>query len=303
MLPRMTRRSCPACASDRPAIAGTVTARAIVDGNTTYRATALDLLGVSAADSFSIARCTRCGFVYALDAPNDAFLATLYRDVIDDTVARVESQSPSWTAHQLRLASLVVAAVGDAPLVRVLDFGCGYGTIVRALDGPRIEAFGFEPAAPIDDPRVFASLDDVRGRGPFDAVILSDVLEHLADPLDALHTCRALLRPHGWLAVSVPDFSDARRDAILADLRAGRPFSRELNPWEHLNYFSPWSLDAMLRRGGFTPAADRTAEFGLRPEARGTTRAGNAVKSAARLLQFALRPRAMTTTLVARRDD
>lgn len=50
---------------------------------------------------------------------------------------------------------------------------------------------------------------------------------------------------------SVPDYRDENLEAQLSAFREGRPVEKELNPWEHLNYFMPRSLREALSRSGF----------------------------------------------------
>jgi len=111
-----------------------------------------------------------------------------------------------------------------------------------------------------------------------------------------------MLRDDGWIAVSVPDFSPRRRNAVLSEVRRGASAPNDFNPWEHLNYFSPRALSAMLNNAGFAVDPFSSADFGLRNEA-GIRRWGNAIKAAIRLLQFAARPKAMTTAIVAQRKS
>jgi 2-polyprenyl-3-methyl-5-hydroxy-6-metoxy-1,4-benzoquinol methylase len=292
----VTPRRCPLCDGANRETLAEVAAAAVVSGNSTYRADALRRLNVAADARYPIVRCTRCGFVFAAFVPD--FLRVLYDDVIDPEAARRESQSPSWVGHQLRLASLLLEKLGGER-VRVLDYGCGYGAIVRALQGPSIECVGYEPSPSASEAaHAKTSLDEIEGS--FDGVILSDVLEHVPEPLATLAECRARLRSGGWICVSVPDFSPRRLRDTLADAAAGRPFTRELNPWEHLNYFSPSTLAQMLARAGFDADRATNLDFGFRPDTAGVRRVGNAVKSALRLGKFAIDPRPLTTTLLAR---
>jgi len=282
-----------------------MTARDIVAGNSTYSPDALPLLGVEPEDTFAFAECIGCGFLYAAEEPAPEFLAALYTRVISGERASVESRRPQWVAHQLALAASLLARFTDP--VTILDYGCGYGTILRALNSPSVRCVGFEPSetvlASLTEQGLDASsdLEAIRKRGPYDGVILSDVLEHMPRPRQVLADCASMVRAGGWIAVSVPDFSLRRRKTVLDDLRRGACAARDLNPWEHLNYSSPGGLEAMLDEAGFAVDANSTADFGLRSGHGGVRRWGNGIKSALRLLRFSVRPRAMTTTLLGQR--
>jgi SAM-dependent methyltransferase len=300
-------RACPLCGATRADVLAELAANDVVSGNSTYRSDALSRLGISPEQRSPIVRCAVCGFVFAGWLPDGEFLRILYDDVIDARAAESESQSPAWVAHQLRLASSLLDRIGrDRERARILDYGCGYGTIVGALQGPNVACVGFEPAAgPREAVRrrgltAHATLDEVDGL--FDGIVLSDVLEHVPDPRTTLLECRDRLRDGGWVCVNVPDFGPGRLAQALGDVAAGRPFPRDLNPWEHLNYFSPATLARMVSESGFTvdPGA-AGLDFGLRPDAGGTRRAGNTVKSLLRMAKFAFRPEAQTTTVLAQK--
>ncbi|WP_217213006.1 class I SAM-dependent methyltransferase [Streptomyces sp. AC550_RSS872] len=106
---------------------------------------------------------------------------------------------------------LDAARVG--PDVRVLDVGTGPGTVAAAAcaRGARVTAVDAEPtmvelavrAAPSADVRV-AVLPELPFRdGEFDAVVANFVLNHVGRPKAALAELRRVLRPNGWIAVTI----------------------------------------------------------------------------------------------------
>jgi 2-polyprenyl-3-methyl-5-hydroxy-6-metoxy-1,4-benzoquinol methylase len=291
------RRHCPLCGEDRPRLLATISPHTICEGNTTYRPDAPLLLGIDASAPLAFVQCLACAFIYAQDAPDAALLERLYNVVIDAERARAESLAPPWVAHQLQLASTLLSRFANRETANVLDYGCGHGAIVRALACTGYEyAESVAAAGRARGLAIYSDLHEIRARAPYDGIVLSDVLEHVVEPRATLATCHELLRPGGWICVSVPDFSERRARAVFDALRRGEAVTREVNPWEHLNYFSPETLSAMLTRAGFAVEPYATATFGLR---RGGW--GNAVKSAARMLAFTARPRATSTTLLAQR--
>jgi 2-polyprenyl-3-methyl-5-hydroxy-6-metoxy-1,4-benzoquinol methylase len=100
---------------------------------------------------------------------------------------------------------------------RVADLGCGQGwaaiSVARAF--PEADVLGLDGDPPsIEDARRFAAAAGVRTRfecadaaalaelGPFDVVLLLEVLHDLARPVDVLRAARRALRPDGALLVA-----------------------------------------------------------------------------------------------------
>jgi SAM-dependent methyltransferase len=110
----------------------------------------------------------------------------------------------------------------------VLDLGCGAGRHLHALyyatrvNGVGVDLgfddvvrtrTGFEgaPDMEVNSGRWFGlSVADARklpfAGGQFDAIICSEVLEHIHDYKDVLNECRRLIKPGGQLAISVPRY-------------------------------------------------------------------------------------------------
>jgi SAM-dependent methyltransferase len=85
----------------------------------------------------------------------------------------------------------------------------------------------------------------------YDAVVLTDVLEHIPDPLPVLMNLRSLLKPGGWIAVKVPCGASQ-----LLKQRIRHWFDKRHDPdigvnFVRVNHFGPRSLTEVLRRAGF----------------------------------------------------
>jgi hypothetical protein len=91
---------------------------------------------------------------------------------------------------------------------------------------------------------------DVRTAG-YDAIAITDVLEHIPDPVRVLTRATALLAPGGWIAVKVP----CGPSQLLKEEWRGR-LVRGYRPTladnlVHVSHFSPASLRSALERAGF----------------------------------------------------
>ena len=92
----------------------------------------------------------------------------------------------------------------------------------------------------------------------FSAVTLTDVLEHIPEPVTLLSAVARLMEPGGWLAVKVPcGRSQWYKERILAALNPSHPVSLADN-LVHVNHFSPSSLAKAIERAGFRRVEIRT---------------------------------------------
>lgn len=114
------------------------------------------------------------------------------------------------------------------PDAQVLDIGCGTGWLAEHF--PNYTGIDGSDAAvqiaaergrnviqgDVDDPLPFAE-------ETFDAVVMKDLLEHVADPVALVREARRVLRPSGLVFASSPD---AQR-WVWDDYTHRRPFSRK----------------------------------------------------------------------------
>lgn len=139
-----------------------------------------------------------------MSAPRPDYLKhTFYRDPVDEK----------------KLAFLVaeLARVGEPPL-DVLEVGCGSGNIARPLAslGHHVRATDIDPASiefarrQSHFPNLVLEVGGIEALGEekpgsYDAVIASEVLEHIEGPAAALAEMRRLLRPDGIVLVTIPN--------------------------------------------------------------------------------------------------
>jgi len=120
-----------------------------------------------------------------------------------------------WFLARRAIVAKMIAGLGLPPQSRILDTGCGTGGNLAMLRN-----FGEVAATEMDDwareiaaaksvaSVSFGKLPDVLPyHGPeFDLVTLLDVLEHVQDDQAALKSLNGLLKPSGYLLITVPAY-------------------------------------------------------------------------------------------------
>ena len=126
------------------------------------------------------------------------------------------------------------------PPGRLLEVGCGQGDLALSLAGAGYEVTAIDPNAP--DGSIFrrVGIEDFAGPGPYDAVIASWSLHHVADLEVALDRITSLLAPDGILVLV--EFAHERmrgrtaawfhrQEQALATLGLARPVAESVDDW------------------------------------------------------------------------
>lgn len=149
----------------------------------------------------------------------------------------------------------VIRMVGSSRRVLELGPATGYMTdVLRANDcsvvGIEIDADMAAHAAQFCERTIVGDLDtmdlDAELNGDqFDVIVAADVLEHLKDPLRALQSLSAFLRPEGYFVVSLPNVAHA---SVRLALLEGRFAYQELGLLDstHLRFFTRESMEKMF---------------------------------------------------------
>ncbi|UCH36179.1 MAG: class I SAM-dependent methyltransferase [Armatimonadota bacterium] len=198
-----------------------------------------------------IVRCEQCGLAGTLDVTDEPSYNEAYlhceRAGVEPSPAEIER---SVRVERRRMARVRRAAPGR----RLLEIGVGHGYFLEAARRGGFDVRGMDISSAAADfcRRHFglrvevSSLEDATYPAEaLDVVAAWHVLEHLADPLNALSKIRGWLAPGGIIAVEVPNYEsyDAR---VLGLAWHG------WQPVYHRWHFAPMALEAMLRQAGFT---------------------------------------------------
>lgn len=149
-------------------------------------------------------RCRKCRLKFR----NPAQTADVYARLYDNAA------TTTWSGETSRVDWGLISAYIDKRLPQggnVLDFGCYTGGLLARL-GTRYQRFGIElnrDAADITSQdigrNVWSSIDEVGNELRFDAIIATDVIEHVTDPLLLIRQLTAMLSNNGVLILSTGD--------------------------------------------------------------------------------------------------
>lgn len=233
-----------------------------------HRTMPIDSIAHSPTEFGDVARCGTCSFSFISPRPTPAQTEAFYKLDSYYTHGRSHMATGAMQTFQSRLrqhlawradggedTALVVAKeLGKRPAI-VCDIGCGSGDLARQLiasSGYRVvgverdrEAVSFRGAGFEVFEGSIENLPDGLRPCSFDAVVMSHVLEHIVDPVNALEKASQLLRLGGRLFCVVPN------NASLAATEAGLAW-QHLDVPRHVNFFDHSSLNATAERAKLT---------------------------------------------------
>lgn len=224
-----------------------------------------------AGDDYTVIDCQHCQFAHVVPLPDHSTLEKLYAETY------YEQEKPNYFTHAeedrgwLELVYAEYLAILErwtAPTARrLLDVGSGPGLFLHTARGRKWECFGIEPshvAATYSRQKFGLDVhhgvfddDFVNGRRDlYDAVVLTEVLEHVPDPETFLRRAHTALKVGGMVLVVVPnDYSILQGALVQQGLKKWW-----LAPPAHLNYFNAKSLSGLFKRCDFA-TADITCTF------------------------------------------
>ena len=132
------------------------------------------------------------------------------------------------------------------PVGRIVDVGCGRGFLFDAIKG--WENYGVDISHQATGSLknvVCGTLEDANYESDyFDVAVLSNIIEHVEDPIELLKETRRILKPNGKLILETPDFESGVAQ------RFGNKY-RMLHDKGHINLFGLLGIHRLLLDSGF----------------------------------------------------
>jgi 2-polyprenyl-3-methyl-5-hydroxy-6-metoxy-1,4-benzoquinol methylase len=209
-------------------------------------------------NDYRVVRCDDCGLMLLNPQPSPAELRAIYSETyfLGDDTPEARTRVARMKAATARLYLDQIRQYRGAQGGRLLEVGCGQGDFLLEAQRAGYDVVGVEissSAARAASERlgggkvICGEIESVALRdNHFDVCVLSDVIEHVRDPVAFLATIRRLLRPDGVLFVATPSL-----DSWSARLL--RQNWMEMKP-EHLTYFDTKTIQHAFYRTGFAQA-------------------------------------------------
>jgi 2-polyprenyl-3-methyl-5-hydroxy-6-metoxy-1,4-benzoquinol methylase len=206
-------------------------------------------------EQFSLFECQTCGLIYLNPRPGYAEIDQYYPADYQPFLKAIADEPTPFKRMDRRYGlhkrcSEVIKRAGHSG--RVLDIGCATGIFLEGMrdrgwqpEGVELSAFAASYARERFGLTVFSGTLEQANYpdNQFDLATMWDVLEHVPDPAGTLAEINRILKPGGWLVLSLPN--------PLAWERYW--FSQYWAGWDvprHFQLFTPEVLERYLQQAG-----------------------------------------------------
>jgi 2-polyprenyl-3-methyl-5-hydroxy-6-metoxy-1,4-benzoquinol methylase len=195
---------------------------------------------------YQLIKCDVCDLIFYYPSPEIDYKT--HTDSIDSVKDYVHLNS-----NIEGLINNLLSSIPNESYCSMLEIGCGFGfTLDFARRILNMEVVGYEPSLygevggkelGLDIRRRYLTKEDLQER-KFDIIFLSEVLEHIQDPLSFISFLKEGLTEKGVLVLTTPNYKRIKKTLHdPTDLAM-------LSPGAHINLFSEKSLTDLLKNAG-----------------------------------------------------
>jgi len=204
-------------------------------------------------DTFNLKRCLRCHAAFLSPRPTQEQLNQAYDDSYYGAGETKFTGFLEKTIDYFRSARARNVSRYIKPPAKILDIGCGSGGFIdylikQGFDGYGIELPGKAAQRAEKIPNLHLKLGPLAeedfDEDFFDGICMWHVFEHLTEPKKTLLTVQKILKPGGYLMMSMPNIASFQS-------RLFRGNWLHLDPPKHLFFLEPPDLVSEMNRFGF----------------------------------------------------
>lgn len=199
---------------------------------------------------YDAVRCDYCGMCYANTTASESDYEHYY------STFNYYSGHPGMVKKEVSLRHEKIEDIlreYSSEKQEIIDVGFGNGELLQ-----RLKQHGFSRISGMDPSAESVNMLKKRGikgflgsvqqeipkehQEKYDIAIMTEVLEHLLSPAHAIQNLRSLLKPDGYVILTLPSFDDLSQYHL--------PLQNLIN-YEHINYYSHVSLRFFMELNGF----------------------------------------------------
>ena len=197
--------------------------------------------------NFKIILCNNCGLLYQYTPEPIESLSNIYDNIYEENPREIQKKY-YWKKRMKAFFDDIDKYIKKPG--HLLDFGCSYGLLMEYFIAKGWEATGIDISenaishARSKGLKCYLKLENITSKDKFDVIVMSNVLEHLKEPIDTLRRVKDLLSKEGIIYIRVPNAESIifpnRRQSFIGDLK----------PHEHLFYFNKDTLALLFKKVG-----------------------------------------------------
>jgi len=203
----------------------------------------------NSVDTFNLRKCRNCKHWWIDPIPNQEYLSHLYANNSEFVVHRgydeeSKYQEVDWKGLQ-EYTSQIFNVIAQHDKFNYLEVGVGSGHLFNYFIGKANLCYGVEPGCwKPSNPNIVSDIKDIPKDVTFDVIVIQDVLEHLADPVDMLLQLKSMANKGCLITCGFPN-----NNSLWALLFKGN--WRMVRPIGHLHFFSKKSVVKAFNKTGW----------------------------------------------------